>query len=167
MQCPRVAQFLIAAEISCLCLIECALKSCVGSNLIDTASVSRHLAAQCSTSEGGISLGKLLGFLSGHHEVFVFVKVSHLCHTVELYIRIIDANGLCGFRRVVQGDGTGVTFKGLNILYKDIGTVCLVVFSHISLQHQRVLVEGNEFLVAEQIHGLWSQCAHVATDEQW
>ena len=97
----------------------------------------------------------------------MLVEVAHLGDTLQLYVGIVDAHRLRLVRGVIESNGTCGALQRLDVLDEDIGSVLQVMLGHVSLQHEGILVQGDEFLVAEQCHSLGRQRAHVATDEQW
>ena len=143
-----IVKLLIAAEVGCFGFIQRALYAAVGSDFIDATAVGRNHACESRTSELGIGFGIFLGFLASDNQVAMVVEVSYLCYTFELDVGIVDADEFLALGRVVESYCASSAFASLYIFDKDECAVGSIVFGNIGLKSERVLVEGDEFLVA-------------------
>ena len=76
----------------------------------------------------------------------------------------VEANGLFAVARVVDGERTFFALQLLYVLYHDVALALL--FGHIGLQMEWILIECDEVVVAHQLQRLGAYVACVATDEQ-
>ena len=85
---------------------------------------------------------------------------------VSVEIKAFDGDGDLFFRvcRVVKSNGALFSESFFQILHQNI-TIVLFVYD-VCLKGQRILVQGDQFFVFQQIQGFIRQGGHVASDHQ-
>ena len=82
----------------------------------------------------------------------------------QVYRSEVQGVGLFAVAGVVDGEGALPTLPLLDVLHEEVALALFV--RHVGLQVERVLVQGDEVLVAEQLQGFRFQLRHIAADEQ-
>ena len=140
--------FLIIGEISRLSFIKQAHKTLLCLQPVDACAMGGHIDSQHI-------------FHAAH--VLMLKQVAYTDLSAKFQIAEADAHCLLLVRGVVERNGTRGAMKIQDVFHQH---VCFAnVLYDVCLQVKWVLVQGNEFLVLQQVEGALVDGGHVAADE--
>ena len=144
-----VVNLLIVVQEGCFGFIEVAFQPGLCLKLVDASAMSRHDCGQGSLHRA---------------QVLVLEEVAHQDLSAEINFAEADAHLFFAVGRVVECHSASGAVKREDVFRQD---VCLADVLHdMRLQPQRVLIQGDEFLVLQQGERSLLDGRHVTTDEQ-